>query len=104
MPKTYTAPQPFSTEPRPPIELNAVNSSQVRAIGYDPETKVLAVSFTRGTGAIYHYPNVELETYAAFKGAESIGNFFGQHIKNLPFTKYAAEPEPAVEGGEKSEA
>lgn len=96
MPKTYTPPQPFSTEPRPPIELNAVNSSQVKAIGYDPETKVLAVTFTRGTGAVYHYPNVEQQTFDAFKAAESIGGFFGKHIKDLPFTKYAAEAEPAA--------
>jgi hypothetical protein len=96
MPKTYTPPQPFSTEPRPPIELNAVNSSQVKAIGYDPATKTLAVSFTRGTGAIYHYPDVAPEIFEAFRAAESIGSFFGQHIKQLPFTKYAAEAEPAA--------
>lgn len=94
MPKTYTPPQPYSTEPRPPIELTAVNSSQVKAIGYDPATKTLAVTFTRGPGAIYHYPGVEPETFEAFKAAESIGTFFGQHIKHLPFEKFAPEQEP----------
>jgi hypothetical protein len=103
MPKTYTPPQAFANEARPPIELLAVNSSQVKAIGYDPATKELAVTFTRGTGAIYHYHQVEPATFEAFKAAESIGGYFGQHIKALPFTKYAAEAE-AAPAGQKAEA
>lgn len=86
----YPTPQAFEKGPRPAIDLKDVKSSQVKSIGYDPATKTLAVSFTRGSGAIYHYPNVEQETYDAFAKAESVGNFFGQHIKSLPFTKYAA--------------
>lgn len=103
MPKTYTPPQAFCNEARPPIELTAVNSSQVQAIGYDPDTKTLAVTFTRGTGACYHYAGVEPETFEAFKAAESIGSFFGQHIKSLPFTKYAAEAGVPA-GNQKTEA
>jgi hypothetical protein len=79
-------------EKRPAITLEPVTSNQVAAIGYDPATKTLAVTFTRGAGAIYHYPDVEPEAYEAFKGAESIGKHFGQHIKPLPFKKYAPEP------------
>lgn len=92
MPKTYTAPQDFTHEPRPQIELKPVDSSQVKAVGYDPETKTLAVTFTRGVGAIYHYPDVSSETHAAFISSDSIGSFFGHHIKSLPFKKFAAEP------------
>lgn len=95
MSKTFTPAQAFETDARPQITLNEVESSQVKAIGYDPETKTLAVTFPRGTGAIYHYPDVEPETYAAFVGAESIGKFFGAHIKSLPFKKY--HPEPAAQ-------
>lgn len=95
-PKTFPAPAPFTDKPRPPIALTPVKSNQVAAIGYDPDTKTLAVSFTRGT-AIYHYPGVTPETHAAFIGAESIGKFFGQHIKALPFSKFAPEPEKASE-------
>jgi hypothetical protein len=95
--KTYTAPQAYSEAPRPPIKLEPVESSQVKAIGYDPATKTLAVTFTRGPGAIYHYPNVEPETYASFKEAESIGVFFGAHIKSLPFEKFPPETEAPAE-------
>lgn len=98
MPKTYTPPQGFETEPRPQIQLNQVESSQVEAIGYDPETKTLAVRFTRGPGAIYHYLDVSPEAYEDFKAGRlgedrepSIGVFFGQYIKPLPFKKYPAE-------------
>lgn len=93
--KTLPEPQPFTDEARPPIELHGVASGQVKAIGYDEATKTLAVTFTRGTGAIYHYPNVDQETFEAFKRADSIGTFFGQHIKQLPFKKYQPDHAPA---------
>lgn len=101
MSKTYTAPAPFSAGQPLPIPLTPVTSNQVAAIGYCPETKTLAVTFTRGAGALYQYPNVEPETHAAFIGAESIGKFFGQHIKSLPFEKYpapATSAAPAADG------
>jgi hypothetical protein len=99
MAKTFTPAQAFETESRNPIALTPVESNQVGAIGYDPESKTLAVSFARGAGAIYHYADVSPETHAAFLagdlGAEckpSIGTYFGMHIKPLPFKKYPAEP------------
>lgn len=96
MTKKFTEPQGYATEPRPYIELKPVDSSQVRAIGYDPATQTLACSFVHGAGAIYHYAGVSPETHAAFIAAESIGKFFGQHIKPLAFTKYPAEDERAA--------
>lgn len=90
-PRTYQAPAPYCAEPRPPIELHRVVSSQVRAIGYDEATRTLAVTFVHGVGSVYHYPDVPPAAYAAFKAASSIGSFFGQHIKRLPFKKYRAE-------------
>lgn len=91
----FAEPAPFSKNKRPKIALTGVQSSQVKAIGYDAGTKTLAVQFARGAGAIYHYPNVSQETFDAFKGAESIGTYFGQHIKNLPFEKFAPDEEQA---------
>lgn len=91
MTTTYTAPADYTDEPRPAIKLKAVESSQVKAIGYDEATQTLAVTFTRGQGAIYHYPNVAKATYDAFITAESIGAFFGLYIKPLSFKKYPAE-------------
>lgn len=90
MSKEWKAPQAFEEGDAPEIPLTAVNSSQVKAIGHCPVTNTLAVTFTRGTGAVYHYPGVTAEQHAAFIGAESIGTHFGTHIKNLPFRKYRA--------------
>lgn len=97
MSKVFTAPQAFSEAPRAPIELVPVTSNQVKSVGYDAATQTLAVTFTRGAGAIYHYPNVTKETHDAFMQAESIGKYFGAHIKDLPFEKFPAEPEPEAQ-------
>lgn len=73
-----------------PIPMAPVTSNQVAAVGYDAATRTLALTFTRGAGAIYHYPNVDPKVHQDMVGAESIGKFFGQHIKPLPFKKYPA--------------
>lgn len=88
--KTAPVAQAFEEGERPQIPLIEVESNQVGAIGYDAATKTLAVRFKRGY-AIYHYPNVSTEIHAAFISADSIGTFFGKHIKPLPFKKYQAE-------------
>lgn len=81
---------PAADEAMPDIPLTPVKSNQVAAVGYDPLTKTLAVTFTRGPGTIYQYPNVEPKVHAEFMAAESIGRYFGAHIKALPFKKYPA--------------
>lgn len=93
MPREFKPAQAFTDKPRQPIALVPVTSNQVKAIGYDEDTQTLAVTFTRGPGSIYHYPNVPKETHDAFMQAESIGKYFGTHIKDLPFDKFPAEPE-----------
>ncbi len=52
------APAPYDDDPYTPIPMTPVESHQVKAIGYDGATRTLAVTFTRGAGAVYHYPNV----------------------------------------------
>jgi hypothetical protein len=93
MTRTSKAPQAFDEGQPLQINMQAVQSNQVKAIGYDPETKTLAVTFNYGN-ALYQYPDVEQATFDAFKEAESAGTFFGKHIKDLPFKKYRTEPAP----------
>lgn len=81
----------FTDKPYKHIPLTTVESNQVAAIGYDAESGTMAVTFTRGPGHVYHYPNVSAELHQQFLEAESIGSFFGQHIKALPFDKFPAE-------------
>lgn len=69
------------------IALQDVESSQIAAIGHDPINNVLAIRFKNWKGelkGLYHYANVDVETFEAFKNAESLGKHFGAHIK--PFT------------------
>lgn len=75
-------------KPCPHIAQKDVKSSQVKTVGYDPITKTLAVTFARGAGAVYHYPNVEPDAYQEFIKSKSIGTHFGKHIKSLPFEKF----------------
>lgn len=96
MPKLYTPPQATETTPRPKIALQPIEppSSQIAMRGYDAETKTLALTFTRGNGAIYHYPDFDAEAWAAFLVADSAGTFFGKRIKPMAFKKYPAETAP----------
>lgn len=62
-----------------PIELIPVQSSNVSAIGYDPVTKTLRVTFL--SGGIYDYEGVAEEIFQAFLHAESKGRYFRTNIK-----------------------
>ncbi|MNW05544.1 hypothetical protein D3C71_2018060 [compost metagenome] len=70
--------------------MKPVKSQQVASIGYDASSKTLAVTFARGPGTVYQYPGVDAKVHADFLAAESIGTYFGKHIKPLPFKKFAA--------------
>lgn len=90
------------------IPLTAVESNQVAAIGYDAVSGTMAVTFARSPGHVYHYPNVSPELHQQFLEADSIGSFFGQHIKTLAFDKFPASvlqpPEKDADGNAKAPA
>ncbi|MBC2768587.1 KTSC domain-containing protein [Pusillimonas minor] len=69
---------------KPIIAMDSVESSQVAAIGHDPETNTLAIRFPenrKGVSSVYHYANFTAEQFDAFKNAESKGSHFGKFIK-----------------------
>ena len=74
-----------STTENKTIALNSVKSSQIAAIGHDPETNTLSIQFVSRDetkpGNIYHYENFTSEDFAAFNEAESIGSHFYKHIR-----------------------
>lgn len=61
------------------VEMKPVESSQVKAVGYDPAASELFIEFTRG--AVYVYRGVPRDVYDRFLAAESKGRFFSQEIK-----------------------
>lgn len=67
-----------------PIALTPIQSSQIAAIGYDPEASALSVLFKNrdgSAGSLYQYDSVSADVHAALVGAESVGSFFIHNIK-----------------------
>lgn len=58
-----------------------VESSNIKAIGYDPANKVLKVQFL--SGVTWQYSGVPPEEHAALMDAESKGSYFARHIRDL---------------------
>jgi len=56
-----------------------VVSSNVKAIGYDPEEKTLEVEFLNG--GIYQYGGIQQELYDELLAAKSVGRFIAQTIR-----------------------
>lgn len=61
------------------MNMQEVKSSNIKKVGYDPTTNMLAVQF--GSGATYHYKNVTADQCQKFLAAKSIGQHFAQHFK-----------------------
>ena len=74
------------------MEWTKVESSQIAEVGYEPDTQTLGIAFkpTRKQaeegceGSVYHYANVPPQLCADLINAESVGKFFGEHIKSNP--------------------
>lgn len=86
------------TKKTPKIEMKPVESSQLAAIGYDPQSQTLAIQFKgRGDtpGPVYHYFDFEPERFAEFEAAESKGSFFYQQIRSnqtrYPYQRQVAD-------------
>lgn len=75
------------------IELVAVSSSNLRAIGYDKKSRVLRILFNDGDCA-YDYLAVPPQLFNQLKKAESKGTFFAQHVLGkFSYTKINLEKE-----------
>lgn len=61
------------------MQMQSVKSSNVKAVGYDEETKTLQVHFK--SGGVYQYAGVQPEMYADLLAAESVGRFVSQVVR-----------------------
>lgn len=74
------------------MEWKPVESSQISDVGYDIETSTLGIRFmptkkqlaNGEPQSIYHYANVDSDTYYALMTADSVGKYFGATIKSDP--------------------
>lgn len=74
------------------MKMNPVQSSNIAAVGYDDDSKTLAVEFKNG--GIYHYSDVSPETRKALLAADSIGKYLMLNIKGV----YATARQEPVDG------
>jgi hypothetical protein len=61
------------------VTLIQVNSSAIRAVGYDYDGSVLTVEFH--TGRVYDHPGVPYWVYMEFMNASSMGAYYNGHIR-----------------------
>lgn len=87
----WRAQDPAWTAVRPPrtritddedlqMERDAIESSALASVGYEPETSTLEVEFR--SGGIYQYYDVPSSVYELMQSSESKGRFFHVYIKN----------------------
>jgi hypothetical protein len=63
------------------MEREAVSSSSIASVGYDPGSETLEVEFVK-SGRVYQYLNVPQFMYDRLMQAPSIGIFFNAEIKD----------------------
>jgi hypothetical protein len=68
------------------MERSPVESSNIQAIGYDPQTRVMEVEFGRDVypgyphNRVYQYFEVPSEVHQALMNAPSHGEFLYEHV------------------------
>lgn len=62
------------------MQMQPVESSQIEAIGHDPESNTLRVRFK--SGGEYEYADVPAEAHQALMAAPSVGSHFHKHVRN----------------------
>jgi hypothetical protein len=65
-------------------DMTPVDSSNVEAVGHDPENETLYVTFLGG--GTYTYAGVDQQTFEELRDAPSVGSFLNRMIKpNYPY-------------------
>ena len=62
------------------VEMVPVSSTNVSAVGYDPETREMTVEFQSGN--VYVYSGVPAEVPEELKASASPGSYFYRNVRN----------------------
>lgn len=62
-----------------PLETRFSDSTVLNAIGYDMDTKRLAIEFV--TGTVFIYLDVDIKVYRGFLKAKSVGKYYNAHVR-----------------------
>ncbi len=60
--------------------MRRVSSSNIAAVGYDPDTSKLVVEFHNGS--TYEYENVPEDEFDSLVRSSSVGSYFQNNIRN----------------------
>lgn len=60
-----------------------VSSTNLRAVGYDPDTRTLEIEFLNG--GLYRYSGVPASVHADLMSASSHGSYFDANIKKASY-------------------
>lgn len=71
------------------MKRQAVKSSNIKSVGYDPAKQLLEVEF--GSGGVFHYHKVSPQAHAALLKAKSIGTHFHAKIRGRHKATEASE-------------
>lgn len=61
------------------MKRQAVDSSNLVSVGYDPENQILEIEFHGGR--VYRYSGVPSDVHQALMSASSHGKYFNSHIR-----------------------
>jgi KTSC domain len=62
------------------MDMIPVRSSAIRAVGYDPETRRMKITFEQGV--VYDFCNVPQQIYDELMRAASRGSYYNAHIRD----------------------
>jgi hypothetical protein len=62
------------------MERKPVDSSDLKSVGYDPDTMILEIEFN--SGGVYQYKQVPSRIHAGLMSASSHGSYFHANIRN----------------------
>lgn len=63
----------------PQIPRQPVVSSNIKSVGYNPDSKTLAIEFMNGH--VWHYAGVDASVHQQLLAAESKGSYFARSIR-----------------------
>lgn len=68
------------------MDREPVTSSNLRSVGYDPDSQILEIEFHHG--GIYQYSGVPVSVYQGLMSAPSLGQYHHKYIKDsYPYRK-----------------
>ena len=68
-----------------PVEMTPVSSSNLSAVGYDPEAQEMTIEFQ--SGARYVYSGVPAEVAEELRTSSSPGSYFYRNVRNQYSTR-----------------